>query len=122
MLCRFIFSRTHFVPSQQRIKGDAFLPTKAPLRETSISRIVGLKEELVWRNGEAVARASQRTLHARGDVLAGAVFAVGLGIRPDNKPKRHAAIVGWPEEKHRQMDLAQRIAATAGLRERPGVH
>jgi len=118
MLCRFIFSRNHFVPSQRRVKGDAFLPTRRP-RETSVSRIVGLKEHLVWRSGDAVARASQRTLHARGDVLARAVFTVGLDICPDNKPKRHAAIVAWPEEKDRQMDLAQKIAAAAELRERP---
>ena len=119
MVCRFIFSRAHFVLSQRRVRGDAFLPTKNPPRETSISRIAGLKEHLIWRSGEAVAQASQRTLHARGDVLARGVFAVGLDIHPDNKPKRHAAIVGWPEEKDRQMDLAQKIAATAELHERP---
>jgi hypothetical protein len=118
ILCRFIFSRAHFVYSSRRVKGDAFLPTKKPPRETSVSRIVGLKDHSVWRIGEAVAQTSQRVLHARGDVLAKAVFAVGLEIRPDNKPKRHAAIVGWPEEKDRQIMLAQRIAEAAELHER----
>lgn len=118
MLCRFIFSRKHFVPSQRRVKGDAFLPTGKPPRETSVSRITGLKEHVVWRIGEAVAQTSERVLHARGDVLAKAVFSAGLEIRPDNRPKRHAAIVGWPEQKDRQMLLAQRIAAAAELQER----
>jgi hypothetical protein len=97
------------------VKGDAFLPTKKPPRETSVSRIAGLKDHSVWRIGEAT---SQRVLHARGDVLAKAVFAVGLEIRPDNKPKRHAAIVGWPAEKDRQIMLAQRIGEAAELHER----
>jgi len=48
------------------------------------------------------------------------VFVVGLEVHPDNKPKRHAAIVGWPEEKDRRMDLAQKIAAAAELHEYPG--
>jgi len=118
MLCRFILSRSHFGRSPSRVKGDAFLPTSKPPHETSVFRIAGLKEHLVWRIGETVAQTSQRGLHARGDVLAKAVFAVDLDIRPDNKPKRHAAIVGWPEQKDRQILLAQRIAAAAQLRER----
>lgn len=118
MLCRFIFSRNHFVPLKRRVKGDAFLPTRKPPHETSVSRIAGLKEHLVWRIGEAVAQTSQRVLHARGDVLAKAVFTAELEIRPDNKPKRHAAIVGWPEQKDRQMLLAQQLAVAAELHER----
>ncbi|MBI2016300.1 MAG: hypothetical protein HY616_13940 [Candidatus Rokubacteria bacterium] len=72
----------------------------------------------MWRIGEAVAQTSQRVLHARGDVLAKAVFTAELEIRPDNKPKRHAAIVGWPEQKDRQMLLAQQLAVAAELHER----
>ena len=102
------------------MKGDAFLPPPKPPHETSVSRIAGLNEHLVWRIGERVAQTSQRGLHARADVLAKAVFAVDLDIRPDNKPKRHAAIVGWPEQKARQILLAQKIAAAAELHERNG--
>lgn len=63
-----------------------------------------------------VGEPGSRTLKAWGDVLAGAVFDVGLGVRPDNVPERHAAIVGWPERKDEQLSLAQRLAETATLR------
>lgn len=75
----------------------------------------------MWRIGGGVAQASHRVLHARGDVPAKTVFAAGLDIRPDNKPKRHAAVIGWPQEKDKQILLAQQIAETARLHERPAM-
>lgn len=62
-----------------------------------------------------VGRESDRILKGWGDVVAGAVFDVGLDVRPDNVPERHAAIVGWPERKDEQLSLAQRLAAVATL-------
>lgn len=58
---------------------------------------------------------SGRTLKAWGNVLAGLVFDVGLDVRPDNVPERHAAIIGWPEQKDEQISLAQRLAEAATL-------
>lgn len=114
VLSRFIFSRRHFNPSQSRVKPDAFLPQRGPL-ETSVFRTVALDGVEIRRIGNTVGRPSGRTLKAWGNVLAGVVFDVGLDVRPDNVPERHAAIIGWPEQKDKQISLAQRLAEAAAL-------
>lgn len=48
-------------------------------------------------------------------MFAGVVFDVGLNVRPDNVPERHAAIIGWPGRKDEQLSLAQRFAAASAL-------
>jgi hypothetical protein len=58
---------------------------------------------------------SGRTLKAWGNVLVGLVFDVGLDVHPDNVPERHAAIIGWPEQKDEQISLAQQLAEAATL-------
>ena len=113
-LSRFIFSRKHFSPEYKRVKADAFLPEPTAL-ETSVFRLLGLDAAQIQGIASAVAHASGRQFKARGDVLAGTVFTVGLAVRPDNTPERHASIVGWPNDKGQQLSLAQRIAAAATL-------
>jgi hypothetical protein len=113
VLSRFIFSRRQFSPEQNRVKPTAFLPSKES-RETSVFRTGGLEPAEIRRIGDQLGR--DQALKAWGDVLAGAVFDIGLEVRPDNDPERHAAIVGWPEEKDQQLSLAQRLAADAVLR------
>lgn len=105
----------HFSAKQGRVKPDAFLPSRES-RETSVFRTVGLHPEEVRAIGDRVGQPSSRTLKAWGDVLAGVVFDVGLAVRPDNVPERHAAIIGWPGQKDEQLSLAQRLAASAALR------
>lgn len=43
------------------------------------------------------------------------VVDVGLQVVPDNTPRRHANITGWPTEKSKKMSLAQELAAAASL-------
>jgi hypothetical protein len=114
VLSRFIFSRNHFNREQRRVKADAFLPSRGP-RETSVFRTASLDRTRVREVGDAVGEASGRALRAWGDVVAGVVFSVGLNVRPDNVPERHAAIVGWPERKDEQISLAQQLAESATL-------
>lgn len=114
-LARFIFSNTQFSLDPRRVKPGAFLPTRDPL-ETSVFRTVGLDAGEVQRRGGMVGGLSDRNLKAWGDVLAGVVFHVGLGIRPDNDPERHAAIIGWPAQKDEQLSMAQQLAAAAIVR------
>jgi len=84
--------------------------------ETSVFRAAGLNLEEIRVIGERVGQPANRRLKAWGDVLTGIVFDVGLNVRPDNIPQRHAAIVGWPAQKDEQLSLAQRLAADAMLR------
>jgi hypothetical protein len=114
-LSRFIFSSSHFNTGQRRVKPDAFLPSRNQL-ETSVFRTADLNTAEVRQIGDMVGTQTGRNLKAWGDVLAGVVFDVGLAVRPDNNPERHAAIVGWPAEKDERLSLAQRLAAAAMLR------
>ena len=95
------------------VKPEAFLPALNPV-ETSVFRMTGLGGPEIQRFGQGL-RPTQ-TLHAWANVVAGVVFAVGLDVRPDNRPPRHATIVGWPSEKHERLMLAQELAASATLR------
>jgi hypothetical protein len=47
--------------------------------------------------------------------MAGDVRKSGLDITPDDIPRYHAAIVGWPDEKEKQIAFAQELAALSIL-------
>ena len=113
-LSRFIFSKSHFSATGHRVKPGAFLPVGNP-RETSVFRTDGLDPASIRRIGDPLGEQRAQVLKAWGGVLAGGVFDAGLGVRPDNVPERHAAIIGWPDQKDEQLSLAQRLAAAATL-------
>jgi hypothetical protein len=97
------------------VKPGAFLPARDGA--TSVYRTRGLTEEEIWILGEAkVTGPTRKTLYGRGDLPVSAVHATGLRVDPDDSPPRHAAIVGWPEEKDARLSLAQQLAAKASLK------
>lgn len=101
------------------MKPRAFLPSPED-RKTSVFYINGLEEVAIWEIGETyVARPRRRTLYGRGEILAVEIEKVGLTVEPDTIPPRHVNIAGWPEEKDKQMSLAQELAAASVLRLRP---
>lgn len=112
ILTRFIVSSKHF--SSTRVKADAFLPP-SDTPETSVFRTAGMDPPGIRERGAIVGEGSGRGLKAWADLLAGVVFDVGLDVRPDNRPERHASIVGWPGAKDQQISLAQQLAAQATL-------
>lgn len=114
ILSRFIFSDSHFRRGRGEVKPDAFLPSPEFL-ETSIYRAAGLDRSEIQVAGGIAGASSGRSLKAWADVLAGVVLEVGLSVRPDNQPERHAAIIGWPEQKDEQIVLAQQLAEAATL-------
>jgi hypothetical protein len=84
--------------------------------EVSVFRIDGLSETAIWEIGSDVARQRDRTLYARGDTKASDVMKLGLDIRPNEPPPRHADLVGWPQnDKPRQKLIALQVAAVATL-------
>ena len=84
--------------------------------EVSVFRIDGLSETAIWEIGSDVASKRDRTLYARGDTKAFDVIKLGLEIRPNEPPPRHADLVGWPEnDKPRQKLIALQVAAVATL-------
>lgn len=118
-LARFIFPKSHFIRKTSRPKPDAFLPNGSPL-QTSVFRTRDLSDPQIWEIGLAIGTHRGRTLRARADVSAGSVLALGLLIEPDDTPRRHANIVGWPGEKHEQLMFATELAEAAVLHIRSG--
>jgi hypothetical protein len=89
------------------------MPTRG---EVSVFRINGLDQASIWEIGSDIARKRDRTLYARGDTKAEHVRKVGLNIRSDEPPPRHANVVGWPEnDKPRHKVIALQLAAAATL-------
>jgi hypothetical protein len=115
-LARYLTQSNHFRPQDHSVKPKAFAPP--PDLRLSVFRIDGLTIEAVWEIGQAnvVDRMSEpRNLHGIADVKASAIRDVDLQIDPDNVPPRHACIVGWPEDKSKQILIQLELAAKAKL-------
>ena len=97
------------------MKAEAILPFKWV--ELSVSRHRDLTESELWELGQEVARKRSETerrevpLVGRADFLARTARQQNLDVKPDEPPRNHANIIGWPIEKSAQMSLAQQIAA-----------
>jgi hypothetical protein len=115
VLSRFLFSKSRYSVEKARVKPSAFMPESRSL-ETSVFRTLGLKTAQIWALAERYVVAENGPgLHGCGQVLASAVYHLGLTVQADNTPPRHAAIVGWPAEKDKQQILALELAEKANL-------
>ena len=65
-LTKFIFNRSQFSPSNDRVKYSAFMPP--PNRRLSVFRIAGLAENDVWEIGETIGERRTLPLLARADI------------------------------------------------------
>ena len=112
-LAKFILSNSHFSAPKQRVKAAAFIPP--PGKGSSVFRISELALEDVRIIGSAVAAARQppRTLYGHAALTARAVFEASLDVVAVEPPPRHADIVGWPDEKDAQLEIAQSLAEAA---------
>lgn len=114
-LAKYILSSSHFSRVHGRVKPAAFIPP--PGKGSSVFRISQLLMEHVKAIGRSVAAARQppRTLYGHAEVAAEAVFRTGLKVSAAEPPPWHADILGWPEEKDIQLELAQSLAEVAAL-------
>ncbi|HLA11413.1 MAG TPA: hypothetical protein VJ023_12575 [Pyrinomonadaceae bacterium] len=112
-LTRYIFSNRYFSRQPPRVKTEAYMPSYGAV---SVFRIDALGQAAIWEIGSDLGRKRERTLYARGDTKAHDARELGLDIRPDEPPPRHANLIGWPEnDKPRQKVIALQIAAAATL-------
>lgn len=111
-LTRYIFSKRHFRPSNRTVKYNAFMPLNG---ETSVFLISGLSENEIWELRDSEATKTRPSLKGRADILALNVFQKKLGVDFDNDPPGHANIINWPDDKSKQMSIAQELAADANL-------
>lgn len=84
----------------------------------SVYRIDGLQIEEIWEIGQREvidAMGQPKILYGIADVKVSTVQENNLKVEPDDRPPRHANIIGWPEEKEKQKIIAQELAAGAKL-------
>lgn len=113
-LTRYIFSKSHYRSSDKTVKPNAFMPANDG--KTSVFLISDISENKIWDLGDReVAQIRQKALKGRADILALNVFQKKLEVDFNNDPPRHANIIGWPEEKSKQISIAQELAADAHL-------
>lgn len=111
-ITRYIFSKKHFRSSNRTVKYNVFMPLNG---ETSVFLISGLSENEIWKLRDREATRTRPSLKGRADILALFVLQQDLKVNVDNNPIGHANIIGWPEEKSKQMSIAQELAADAHL-------
>jgi len=115
-LGRYLSQRTHYSTTKNSVKPQAFMP---PLDlRLSVFRIDGLQLEEIWEIGQKKvmdAMHQLKVLYGIADVKVSKVQENNLKVDPDNRPPRHANIIGWPEEKEKQKIIAQELAAEAKL-------
>lgn len=85
--------------------------------ETSVYRVTTISEGEIWAIGnEYVAKLRKRNIKARTDVVVEEVNKQHLQVVSEtSKHHLHANIVGWPIEKHEQMQHATELANEASL-------
>lgn len=112
-LSRFLIRTNHIRKSDRTATPYAFEPDprKHP-PELSVFRIDRLIEDTIWSIGKKVAKKSKRTLRGRADITASSVTDKNLVIKPDNKPKRHANIINWPDKPAWKL-ITKQLAAKA---------
>ena len=102
------------------MKPAVFLP--APNGETSVLRIDGVPDNLIWQTAETMANERNQTLYARADFPAETVNAtaeatkVKVSVVIAEPPPRHANIIGWPmDDKDKRLLVAMQLANAASL-------
>ena len=112
-LTKFIFNRSQFSPSNDRVKYSAFMPP--PNRRLSVFRIDGLAENDVWEIGERIGGKRTLPLLARADIKVSFVAETGLKMDADEIPPRHANIIDWPDDHSAVILKAKELARKSQL-------
>jgi hypothetical protein len=112
-LTKFIFNRSQFSTSNDRVKYSAFMPP--PNKRLSVFRIAGLAENDVWEIGETIGERRTLPLLAHADIKVSFVAETGLKIDADDIPPRHANIIDWPEDHSAVILKAKELARKAQL-------
>ena len=107
-LARFVLTERHIRKSDGTVRAEALIPS--PHVELSVTRHRDLSDDDVWTLGEDVAKKRQKPLIGRADFRAGDARQQKLDVKPDEPPRNHANVFGWPPEKAFQMALAQELS------------
>lgn len=117
-LSRFILQSNFIRQSDETVKPAAFLPNPRN-GETSVFLTTDLSEENIWEIGDReIADKRGKAVRGRADIRAQTAFETDLHVNLSEPPPRHANIIGWPDEKSKQLEIALVLAANANLHKR----
>lgn len=118
-VARFIYQKSDWSnQATPKPKPKVFLPMKeAGQWETSVCRVHVVPEQRIWKIANRVR--SPLPALARADLTTNSIAVAGLCTDPapdhDADYPEHAVIVGWPDEKEKQMALSIQLASSADL-------
>lgn len=117
LLSRYAVEKSYY-RSDASVRHNAFVPANDGA--TSVFRTSGLSDPEIWAIGQQnVAERRGKPLLGRIQILTAKVLAENLQVRPEEPPPRHANIVGWPDERAKQKEIALRLAAKAEFFQAP---
>jgi hypothetical protein len=119
-LSRFIRSRGHYSPENNRVKHSALLPMfndQTQRYETSVFYTDNLTENEIWQLGKT--HIDNPAVKARGDFNDAVATGNNLQVDFNNTPARHADIINWPDKKDEQKLVALKIAPKCSLKIMP---
>lgn len=108
-LSRFLFQKG--LRADGSVRPEEFVPY--PYEDLSVLRQKGLTPEEVSDYGDFIATKRGRKLKGRADFPASSV-PPDLNVFPEEPPRNHANIVGWPSERSLQLSHAQILSAACG--------
>lgn len=115
VLARFLFSDSEYGRKPAIVKRRAFMPSGSHL-STSVFHVTDLKNDQILAIAKSsVERRRGKSTHGWATVVYRSIIGVGLYGDYNNSPARHVDLLGWPEEKDRQLSIAQALAAEAAL-------
>ncbi|MBM3264047.1 MAG: hypothetical protein FJY97_11565 [candidate division Zixibacteria bacterium] len=116
-LARFVFFH-RYVRADGMVRADAFIPH--PYSDLSVTRHLALTEDEIWEMGKSARGNREVVLQGRADISAQVVISQSLVITPDEPPRNHAVITGWPPDKPAQKIKAQLLSVAARYLPKPG--
>jgi len=114
MLSHYLFRKE--LRADDTVRPGAVIPY--PHEALSATRHEGLTDEEVWDSGRVVACKQGRTLMGRADFKC-CDMPKGLNALPEDPPRNHANIIGWPSERSGQMAQALLFAGACFGRKLP---
>ena len=113
-LTRFLKTKRQIKRSTNKPAKEALIPRKGET-ELSVFRTDELTLDEIWSIGDSIIQGTEHRIHGGANLIAEQVLELGLGLRADNEPPRHANITGFPMEKFERQDIANELAEVATL-------
>ena len=116
-ITRFLRHSSHFNEKTGRVRHEGLLPpppNPAAGRaryESSVYRAESASSAELWAICSEYVDVADARMKARGTVDARVFIEQQLVFDADGKPhRRHANVIGWPEDKHARKNLAREVA------------